>query len=153
MTRRATPSSGGPTGFNAASRALRVRTLTPAEVLAALGNVGSKMIPFADATDNVIEQSVQSLVEMVAFPEITFATNRCINFDRTIAPAVAMLASNMTVTGNRVKHGGVVPSLAVLFDKALSAVGNMTTGGASVFAIAGAIQVPAPYPSFNAATT
>jgi len=57
----------------------------------------------------------------------------------------------MTVTGNRVKHGGVVPSLAVLFDRALSAVGNMTTGGASVFALAGAIQVPAPYPSFNAA--
>jgi len=145
------PSSGGPTGLNAASRGLRMRTLTPAEVSAALGSAGSRMTPFADATDNVIEQSVQTLVEIIAFPEITFATNRCINFDRTIAPAVVMFASNMTVTGNRVKHGGVVPSLAVLFDRALSAVGNMTTGGASVFALAGAIQVPAPYPSFNAA--
>ncbi|HKH91360.1 MAG TPA: DUF6519 domain-containing protein [Gemmatimonadaceae bacterium] len=146
------PSTGGPTGMNAASRALRIRTLTPAEVIAALKDVGRPMVPFADATDNVIEQSLQTLVEMVAFPEITFATNRCINFDRSNAPTVAMLASNMTVTGNRVKAVGTIPSLLVMFDKAMSAVGNMTTAGASVFALAGAVQVPAPYPSFNAAT-
>jgi hypothetical protein len=37
-----------------------------------------------------------------------------------------------------------------MFDNALSAVGNITTSGATTVPLGGAVQVPAPYPSFNA---
>ncbi|HEX7979864.1 MAG TPA: DUF6519 domain-containing protein [Gemmatimonadaceae bacterium] len=150
--------SSGASAVNATSRALFMWTLTPAEVLTALPDVGKSMIPFADATDNVIEQSVLTLIDIVAFPEITFALNRCINFDRVNVPTVRLFASNMTVTGNRVKHPtpvitpALVPSLKMTFDRPLAAIGNMTTAGATVVALGGAPVVPTPYPSFNATT-
>jgi hypothetical protein len=147
------PASGGPTGLNVVSRALRMWTLTPAVVVALLKAVGRPMIPFADATDNVIEQSVEVLVELFAFGEIMFATNRCLNFAGGKLPAVILIGSTTNITGNRAQANTVIPALAAVFNVALSAVGNITTTGAIIFPTTGtAVQVPAPYPSFNAAT-
>ena len=75
-----TDAAGTPSGINAASRAVRMWTLTPAVVIKLLKAVGRPMIPFADATDNVIEQSGMELVEIFAFGEVMFASNRCMNF-------------------------------------------------------------------------
>jgi hypothetical protein len=136
---------------NPGSRAIRLWTLTPAAVMAILGAVGRPMTPFADATDNVVEQSVAILVETLAVGEIMFATNRCINFvEGPKFPAVLLAGTHVTATGNRVKTTSKVPSLFAMFDNALSAVGNITTSGATIVPLGGAVQVPAPYPSFNA---
>jgi hypothetical protein len=147
------PASGGPSGLNTASRALRMWTFTPAVVVALLQAVGRPMIPFADATDNVIEQSLEVLVEIFAFGEIMFATNRCLNFAGGKLPAAVLISSSTTITGNRVQANTTIPALAAVFNTALSAVGNMTTAGAIILPTTGtAVQMPAPYASFNVAT-
>ena len=145
---------GGASGISLASRALRLWALPQALAIALLKDVGRSMIPFADGTDNVIEQSVARLVEILAFDgEVMFATNRCINFSGGEKDTVALAGSVVTVTGNRVRANRGAPSLRVDFTQTLSAVGNITTNGADVFpASPGLPQVPAPYASFNAAT-
>jgi len=147
------PATGGQTAVNSASRALRMWTLTPAVVAQLLNAVGRLLIPFADATDNVIEQSVDVLVETVAFGEIMFATNRCTNFAGSRLPAVVLVGSSTTITGNRVQANTTMPALAAVFDRALSAVGNMTSAGAIILPTSGtAVQMPTPYTAFNVAT-
>jgi hypothetical protein len=143
--------NGNVIGVNALSRAVQLWTLPPAVIQLLLKPVGRSMIPFADATDNVIEQSGLLLVEIFAHDEIMFATNRCINFDGGSASTVVLAGVHATVTGNRIRALGKAPSLTVFFSMALSAVGNMTTAGAAIVPTAvGAVQTPAPYPSFNA---
>ena len=128
-------------------------TLTPAVVIKLLKAVGRPMIPFADATDNVIEQSGMELVEIFAFGEVMFASNRCMNFSGGASPAVVVVATQATVTGNRVRAGGTISTLAVFFTQTLSAVGNVTTKGALIVPVpvppVGPVQTPSPYASFN----
>ena len=143
--------AGGPPGMNVASRAVRIWTLPPAVVMTLLGAVGRSMIPFADATDNVIEQSLEMLVEILAFGEIMFATNRCTNFDGGSLVTVVLAGSAVTVTGNRILAQGALPTLAVFFSQALSAIGNITNVGAWPLPAVGALMAPAPYPLFNVA--
>jgi hypothetical protein len=150
------PGGGLSAPINSASRAVRMWAIAPAVILALLKAVGRPMVPFVDATDNIIEQSVAILVEILvylpngAIGETTFASNRCMNFAGGDFPAVVLAASHATITGNRVRKQNDNPSLAVYFSVGLSAVGNMTTGGAFIFPTAiGATQMPAPYTTFN----
>lgn len=140
--------TGVPTGVNGASRAIQMWTLPQAVVISLLGTVGRPMVPFADATDNVIEQSCQTLVEIISYDEIMFATNRCIDFVQMDQVTVLLAGLHATVTGNRVTGGTL--SFGLFFKDALSAVGNMTTGNALLVPGVGAVQMPAPYTAFNA---
>ena len=136
---------------NPDSRAIRTWTLTPLIVQSILPAVGSSMTIFADITDNVVEQAVEILTETIAIGEVMFATNRCINFaDRPHSPVVLLTGTHITLTGNRIKHVRPAPLLFAVFDQALSAVGNITTSIAVLVPLGAAVQVPAPYPSFNA---
>jgi hypothetical protein len=146
--------AAGGSGINSVSRALTMLTLTPALVVQFLPIVGRLMIPFADATDNVIEQSVVALVQMLAFGEIMFATNRCTNFASRNVPSVFLLAEDVTVTGNRVRSPNDVRSLLVAYNKSLSAVGNITTQGAQIIptGLGPHTEAPTPYTTFNVAT-
>ena len=110
------------------------------------------MTPFVDTTDNVIEQSGNTLVEVITLGEAIVATNRCTNFAgaQKVTMTAIIAATHVTATGNRV-HSAAGPSLAIKFSHALSAVGNMTVGGALILPTTGtAVQAPSPYPSFNA---
>lgn len=136
---------------NPTSRAIRLWTLTPVIVNNLLGSAGRPLTPFADITDSVAEQSVAALVEVVAWGEITFATNRCMDLAGTVGwPTAILIATHITATGNRLKGNDPVPSLFAAFTAALSAVGNITTAGATVVPLGPAVQAPAPYLSFNA---
>jgi hypothetical protein len=143
--------AGTPPATNALSRAVRMWTLTSAAVVALLQAAGKPMTPFADAIDNIIEQSGMVLVEIYASGEAMCATNRCMNFAGGVSPVVIVVAAQATVTGNRVRSSGTTPALAVLFSEALSAVGNMTTHGALIVPVppVGPVQAPSPYASFN----
>ncbi len=68
------------TGINGASRAIRVWTLSPPQIINLLPTIGRVMTPFVDTTDNVIEQSGNTLVEVITLGEAIVATNRCTNF-------------------------------------------------------------------------
>ncbi len=148
------PPTGGATAVNNASRPLRIWTLPPGLINKLMGFADLIVIPFADATDNVIEQSALVLVEIVSFGEVMLATNRCVNFDRQKVPSVMTIGTVTTVTGNRVRGGGSIPQMAMVFQEALSAVGNASSKGGSVFPTApGLPQAPAPFAAFNVTTT
>jgi hypothetical protein len=147
------PTAGGAPSINVASRAVRMWTIPASVAVALLGATGRQMVPFADATDNVIEQSVDSLVEIIARGEIMFATNRCLNFaPGSKSSAVILAGESLTVTGNRVRAEGSLPALTLLATEALSAIGNITSSGAIVASPGGAHELPAPYATFNVAT-
>lgn len=138
-----------PIGVNANSRAVRMWTLSRTDAFNTLGSTGRLMIPFADATDNVIEESEPVAVEIIAPEgEILFASNRCIRFFGTDMSPVWLIGENVVATGNRIRNDDGAPSLAIVFLHGLSAVGNMTSNPA--LAGPGAVDTPAPYTAFNA---
>jgi hypothetical protein len=93
---------------------------------------------FADATDNVIGQTATTMVEINA-DEILFATNRCTNFSESNGPNISTVylygaGAYLMVTGNRVHSKMPGPSLKVIAYTALSAVGNICSGGMNIMA-------------------
>jgi len=131
--------------INTASRAVLMETSHPEELKRNLN-----IVPFADATDNVIEQSVMTLVEINIAGEIMFATNRCMNFSEGDGATVLLTGTHATVTGNRIRGGskGLSLNVVVTSSKAVAAVGNMTSGP-GVFS---PVEHPSPYASFNVIT-
>jgi hypothetical protein len=128
---------GGP-GPHSDSRALYVATL-PVEGLPST---------FADAADNVAEQTTLKLVEIAARGEVMFSANRCTHLDPDghAQPVVSLSGTHLVVTGNRVRARGESESVELAASQELSAVANIATGGAL---ISGTAEVPFPYTSFN----
>ena len=113
--------------INSGSRALVVRS---APIRGATPLLNRKMrltgSQYADATDNILEQTTARLVEIAAGGELIFATNRC----RNLAPApglpsVYLGGTRLNVTGNRVQAEGRPASLRLAFTDRLVAVGNL----------------------------
>lgn len=117
---------------------------------------GSKVVvvayvpPFADATDNTAEQTAGIMVEVHsgAAGEAILASNRCTNLTQAEAgaPIVDVYGNVVTATGNRILGPKGAPSFRATAVTALSAVGNVTSGGGTISA---PMLVPNPYGSFN----
>jgi hypothetical protein len=118
--------------------------------------------PFADASDNHLEQDVGMLAELRAGQvekiddetitgngEVIFAANRCLNtapeLENDGQATVDITAAHVTVTGNQIRN---VPRWMALRVRAgsLSAVGNSISGGS---AISAGTETPAPFDAFN----
>lgn len=106
---------------------------------------------FADAADNLAEQTATHVVEIITEGEITFSANRCrlLDPDGGKSPVVSLAGDVITVTGNRVRASGGGRSLRLMASRALAAVGNATTTDAEII---GVPELPAPYRHFNART-
>ena len=115
------------------------------------GTDGGASVDFADAADNLAEQTATPVVEITTEGDIMFAANRCrlLDSDASKTAVVELNGSTLAVTGNRVRAHGGAPSLVLNAATALTAVGNVTTSGAD---IAGVPPVPAPYNKFNVTT-
>lgn len=159
------PVAGTPTqpasiaGLNDFSRALLMYSFANSSFTAGEATDNSGLTPFADATDNVIGQSVRHLVEIFCYGDTMFATNRCTNYARGLPPlqvltdnwAVRLSAVYLVVTGNRV-DAEVRKFTSLLMEPytALSAVGNMCSGGETVNPATGIIITPTPHTNYNA---
>jgi nitrous oxidase accessory protein NosD len=108
-------------------------------------------IDYADACDNLAEQTATPVVEIVIDGEVIFSDNRCrrLDSDPGKGPVVSLAGECIAAHGNRVRAQGGGPSLALMASRSLTAVGNMTTTDAD---ITGVPPVPAPYRQFNART-
>ncbi len=135
-----------------ASRALRMIVLSQRVVDYESGKV---FVPagFADATDNVVEQTAWLLVEVKTKADVMFSDNRCTDFFLADGPGVSVVleADCLAVNNNQVRAFRPGQSLKLVPQSRLTAVGNITTGGASI-ALGAATEAPLPYNSFNLST-
>ena len=151
---------GGP-GENPASRALLISAGKPAKPSRTVNDNAEPSViksqdadsvaDFADATDNLAEQTATPVVEIAIAGEVIFSANRCRRLDSEGAngPVVMIAGSCLAVHGNRVHAQGGPPSLELMASRALTAVGNVTTTDA---AIGGVQELPAPYSAYNVRT-
>jgi len=104
---------------------------------------------FADAMDNVFEQYANVLVQVESGADVRFSNNRCTNSSPWHQnPSVELTGVYLIVIGNQVSAIAKTGSLSLSPSRALSAVGNVTTGGA-VINLGTATEAPTPYTSFN----
>ena len=108
------------------------------------------MVPFADATDNRVEQSAFPLVELYAANgDLMFSTNRCTNFFFPRGPVITVNGSRLTFTGNQLRTPNDGPTVSITFIEALSAVGNIIPGKPRIIPSGTGAEVPAPFEAFN----
>jgi hypothetical protein len=135
-----------------ASRALRMIVLSQRVV-----DYESKKVfvpaGFADATDNVVEQTAWVLVEVKTRVDVMFSDNRCTDFFLADRPGVSVVleADCLAVNSNQVRAFRPGESLRLVPQSRLTASGNITTGGALI-ALGAATEAPLPYASFNLST-
>jgi hypothetical protein len=155
--------AGAPAALNAASRALLIlgftekRNMTAGYVEAAeyreklMSMTTLESLDFADVADNLAEQAAPIVVEIATPGEVIFASNRCTRLWKTELPdpAATLVGAGLAVTGNRVRATSTGPSLELRASSVLTAVANISTGGAAIF---GTTEVPAGYNNFNATT-
>jgi len=162
ITSPAIDTKSGGLGANAASRALVITAGKPQPPVgtqptnnASLEKIESKdgdeSIDYADAADNLAEQTATPVVEIEIEGEIIFSANRCrlLDSEPATGPVVRLSGTCIAVTGNRVRAQGGAPSLELMASRALTAVGNATTTDAL---ISGVQELPEPYRAFNVRT-
>ena len=93
------------------------------------------------------EQTARIVVQIVAGDTI-FSSNRCALLDSEDprGPIVRIRSVDLVATGNRVKSVGDRPSMQLVGTAALTAVANISSGGAQA---AAPRMEPKPYLSFN----
>jgi uncharacterized protein DUF6519/parallel beta helix pectate lyase-like protein len=114
------------------------------------GQADSKQGGDADVADNLVEQTASTIVLVLARSDVIFSSNRCQHLHPGGAngPVVTLWSTGLVVTGNRVRAQVAAPvtSLLLIASGAITAMANMTSGGATTL---GATLVPAPYPTYN----